>query len=80
MTMKRRVVYMDDETWGSLLTMAKAHQTTVSDLLRRANWNWTVPFEVKPGDDRRAVPGDLSERPVTAVPKPASAAKTRRRR
>jgi len=36
-TMKRRIVYMDDETWERLRAVAQGQRTTISELLRRAS-------------------------------------------
>jgi hypothetical protein len=35
--MKRRIVYMDDETWERLRAVAQGQRTTISELLRRAS-------------------------------------------
>jgi hypothetical protein len=84
--MKRRVIYMDDETWGVLANAAGRANVSISDYVRRAV-SEVAPLRVATTPDAlhvdlstRLRPSRLSERPVTAVPKPASAAETRRRR
>lgn len=57
MTMKRRVVYMDDETWERLRFVADGQGVTMSEVLRRASLSPPAP-PIAPGGERKAAPSD----------------------